>query len=206
MNSNVKFRQLYVDEQLDSTNLRKISELVYETDPYIYPSLFRSKEDAILVLSRLFNSKKDMMFTTQNCFVAECNGRIVGIILWYEGSLLWDSCHLRDVANSSKVCLSEYFTMAEEQYFRSYSQVPKGTISLINICISAEQRNRKIGTKMLSAFLTEHKDTNMELYVLADNLIACKAYEKNGFRVTEKKQGFSVDNKDIMCLKMELKY
>lgn len=204
MDKTVTFRQLKADERLDAKNAKQIAKLIYETDPFIYPCMFNSKEDALLILPRLFYSGRDRMFTTKNCFVAEQNGIVIGLILWYLGPLRWDSLPIKEEAAHENISLQEHFSKVEHQYFESYMDVPDGTISLINICISDDYRNQGIGTCMLRAFLEQYSGMKMELYVLADNMVARKAYENNGFRVVSTHQGFSSDNRELPCLLMEL--
>lgn len=174
--------------------LRDAAGLIYDTDPYIYPAMFASREDALRVLPEMIRGG-DRMFRPENLFVAASGEAVTGIVLWHRGSLRWDEAVYRACGGDSP-----WIGEVRDRYFSSYASVPPGTVSLLNVCTSV--RGRGMGGRMLDAFLRAVPGP-YELYVLADNAAAIRLYERKGFTVTERLQGFSVPARDLPCLKME---
>lgn len=184
------------------SQLRNIAALIYQTDPFIYPAMFRSQENAELLIPELI-LRGDEMFCAENLFLAVAEEKIVGIILWHKGPLDWSPELLKECESSRGIEQSPHLTLAKEQYFSSYNTAPEDRISILNVCTSSECRNFGIGSILLRSFIEEHRDCReFELYVLADNLRAIHLYEKYGFSSVECLQGFSIDDRDLPCLRM----
>lgn len=203
MENNFVFRQLKDNDPIIFDNLVRISELIYDTDSYIYPCMFRSKDDALRILPKVFQQKDDQMFRLSNSYIAECQDVIVGLILWRKGPLNWSVKPLHEQAIPAGICLSPHLPIVQAQYFESYKDIPADVINLINVCVDQEFRGRGVGRHLLESFISKHRDEKMELYVLADNHAAKRVYGLNGFKTIGTIQGFSLDNRDLPCLQME---
>lgn len=198
----LSFHQLSSDSR--KVDLAGISGLIYDTDPYIYQAMFRSREDAIAVLSELLPRGEDEMFRLENLFVAEDDDGIQGIVLWKKGPLRWSSAPLKEAARKVGVSLCDTLNLVSENYFSEYSYVDKNTIVVLNVCTLP--RGAGIGSHMLAAFVREYKSSPMMLHVLADNDRAIRLYKKNGFtKANNICQGFSVENWFLPCYEMRRK-
>ena len=175
--------------------LEEISGLIYDTDPYIYPAMFASREEAVRVIPKMIQAD-DVMFCRENLFVAESGGHIVGIILWHEGPMNWNSEIYKNCGGDSA-----YIDEVEKRYFAAYQDIPPSCVSLINICISRDVRGQGIGGKMMDAFF-QVKQGPFELFVLADNPAAVKLYQAKGFQITQQQGGFSLDGIAPLCYRM----
>ena len=202
----ISFRQISKTDlpRLTESQLIQLSELIYNTDPFIYPAMFESKEHALLLLSELIKSDKDSMFTVDNFFVAmDSDHNIVGLILWYKGGMIWDSGPLRSLALDHSILLPQTFDIVCQEYFSEYSEVSsEDIIQIINVCVSEKHRGKGIGQSMLKSFCSIHSDSTMELYTLADNPVAVQCYTMNGFRVVKACDGFAIGSDKPRCLKM----
>jgi len=176
------------DEQL-----KDVSGLIYDTDPYIYPALFRSREEALEIIPKMFKAG-DCMFSVENVFVAECQKRIVGIILWHKGPLNWNKTQYYLCGG-----YSPYLDDVSSRYFFTYSTVPDDTISIINV--SSSIKGIGIGTNMFRSFLNKYPGKH-ELYVLADNEHAISLYQRFGFIIESETNGYSIDNQNLPCYRM----
>lgn len=175
----MEYRQLSVHELLTEKQLVQIGNLIYDTDPYIFPCICK-KEDAGL-LGKLCVSDADAIFSLRNCFVAEENREICGLILWHMGPVYWDSVPLQTLAAAENRMLSPLLSLVQKEYFAEYQDVAPNLIGIMNVCVDGSTRCRGIGTKMLEAFLSEHPGQPMELFVLSDNSAAISLYSKLGF-------------------------
>ena len=182
--------------ELTGQQLEDIAELIYETDPYIYPAMFSSKEEAMNIIPKMIEAE-DSMFNLENFFLAEKDNRIVALILWHRGPLKWSD-------NIYCACggKSPYIKKVKTGYFDSYADIPHDMASIINVCVNRSMRNQHVGNILIDAFIKMISGP-YELFVLEDNTSAIKLYENKGFVVTETLQGFTVDNLDLPCLKME---
>ena len=181
------------DRDLSPENLGEIAGLIYDTDPYIYPAMFSSREEAVDIIPRMIRSG-DAMFNPDNLYIALSDGSVAGIILWHRGPLLWDegiylSCGGR----------SPYIEDVRRRYFSNYASIPPDTVSIINVCASVPGRG--IGGRLMDAFLREVPGP-YELYVLADNAPAIRLYQKHGFQITDTCRGYSAAPMDLICCQM----
>lgn len=181
---------MYTDEQL-----KDIAGLIYDTDPYIYPAMFESRENAQVVIPKMIKAG-DSMFRPESLFLAMEKDEVIGLILWIKGALKWDrTIYDRSGGNSP------YIDRVCQEYFASYSETPENIISIINVCVKEKTRGKGIGSRMMDSFL-ESTQGPYELFVLADNPAAVKLYEKKGFRIVETRQGFSLESNELPCHRM----
>ena len=178
------FRQLHSGLKLDITRLKKIGELIYRTDDYIYPDMFGSETIAAEVIPELLRSGADPMFSLDNLFVCEYAGEPVALILWCQGQLDWSAEPLRKVLRAQGHALPPNLDAVEREYVSGYgAEERKEVISVLNVCVDPQMRGSGVGKRIFKAFLREHAQTPMELCVLSDNEAAIRLYESCGFRV-----------------------
>lgn len=67
----IEFQQLADNSYSKIEDYEKLAELIYETDPYIYPAMFQNKEDAIKILAATIKRGDDNLFKKENIFVAK---------------------------------------------------------------------------------------------------------------------------------------
>ena len=204
MENKLSIRQLKENDNVDYNNLVRISELVYDTDPYIYPCVFSTREDAMRLLPVMFQQGDDIMFHLNNCYVAEYEGKIVGLILWYKGPLDWDAHALFTYATASGISLSPHLPLVRARYFESYRAAATDTISLINICVNKHFQNRGVCKQLLKSFISKHTGEKIELYVLSDNYPAKRVYAAAGFKTVKTIGAFSLDKDHLLCDQMIL--
>lgn len=207
----IKCQQVNQDLQISDDNYQRISDLIFDTDPFIYPALFGNgrvgKSNARLILPAVFQSNLDHMFSKDNLFVAYLKETVVGIVLWHKGNLDWNSSILLSYAKRNSVRLTPQNVAAvQSEYVESrYSQnesYQNESLSLINVCVAKEQRGNGIARHMLKSFIDEHRNEDMELTVLADNTPAIALYRRLGFEISKTADGFSLSSDKPKCLIM----
>lgn len=188
---------------LSDENLRTISALIYETDPFIYPAMFASKEDAVALFPVVIRSGRDAMFCKKNLYAALEKGKIVAIILWHEGALRWDERQFKSIAEAKLVHLPASFDLVSKKYFSGYDDASlQDRVSLINICVSKHCQGMGIGKRMLTSFFGDIGDKCYELYCLEDNQRAIALYERLGFRAVARQRAFTIFEKEVYSVKM----
>jgi len=182
-----------LDKDYTKRELSEIAGLIYDTDPYIYPAMFQTREHALEIIPKMIVAN-DTMFCEDNLYVAKNSEKIVGIVLWHRGPLSWS-------ADTYFACGgdSPHIDEVRLKYFASYSETKASVVSLINVCTSIHGHG--IGSELLRSFLREVEGP-YELFVLSDNASAIKLYEKVGFSITQQMQGFSLTEPNPSCFQM----
>jgi len=200
-----RFLPVTVLPVLTQINKKELAGLIYDTDPYIYPAMFGSRENALRILPLLFDSG-DSMFAYDNIFVAEKEGHILGMVLWYFGRLYWSCKTVLDVAGRLGVVLDErILRLTETGYVSDYASVAKeGVLNIINVCVAKDQRGKGTGRQMLQEFLCWQRNRPAELRVLKDNHVAVGLYESFGFTIISEYNGFTIDGSAVRAAAMRL--
>ena len=185
---------------------RDIYDLIYKTDPYIYPSLFGSIEVCRQVLSLVFEKNTDIMFNYSNLFVALSGGQIIGLILWNKGGMKWDNKIISASFIINGIEFPETYQDVCDTYFTQYDTDQDGEhVEIVNCCVSEGYRNKGIGKMLLRAFLDWRKEKYISLYCLADNHAGIKLYEGQGFKNTKKVNAYTpTKDKDTYAYLFEL--
>lgn len=189
-------------------HLEKISELLYHTDPYIYPYWFENLDNCIKELTPLLLEKK-FFFYIGNLYVAvlKDTDEIVGVICVVNKNtdLSYDYSAMK--AKNERYC----FTVVNyiEGLIREVAEADFAYIS--NVCVDSNYRGMHIGKYMLSYVIDVYKKKlykEIVLDVLADNPGAIKLYQNLGFeQFTEMFKGFnnpSKDKPDVFSMRTEL--
>ena len=195
-------RQMCNGEFVSEDMMENIAGLIYDTDPYIYPAMFGTRENALELIPELIQND-DSMFCLDNLYVAEYEGEIVGLVLWIKGKLNWSEEKFCRISEKCRIPISQYLGIVTKKYIDSYADVKDGVISIINFCVSQEVRDIGIGSQLMESFLKTHRHEPLELCVLEENSAAVKLYQKYGFMENNRYQGFSVDEKLLICIGMK---
>lgn len=205
MNKTIHYRQLNSAERLSDDNLNRIARLLYKTDDYIYPCMFENDEIAELVLHDLITTNTDAMFSLDNMFIAESDdGTVIGIVLWKQGSLNWQSNAVLSIMKKDQIQEPAYFQKVCKTYFSGYQDTPSHQINVLNVCVDEAYQGMGVASSMLASFLALHPDTDIQLHVLAENKAAIGVYKKIGFIQIDMIDGFSSDDRDLPCYLMGL--
>ena len=197
MKNTLTFEQLSADSVLSDLDLLTVAQLIYDTDPYIYPAMCSAAE-AEKIFPCLLSAGTDSMFCKQNLFVARLDCIIVGVILWHSGPLVWENKAFIEACNTQSVRIAPTFEQVAREYLSTYDQ-PTADVSVINVCVESVVRGKGIGTAMLAAFIARHESESMELVTLTENTIAIDLYKRSGFDILREEDGFSVDNLKPRC-------
>lgn len=204
MKDKIIFRQLSNGQSLSDISLTSICDLIYDTDPYIYPCLLGNRDDARPVLKDLLHSGADNMFNLDNICIAETEGRVVGLLLWKQGPLIWNSDPLLGSFSNHSVSAPSGFSKVCSEYFHSYIDTPGNVINILNLCVDLDYRRNRIGSRLISSFIETHPGCIMKLHVLAENPAAIKLYSNAGFEIKEAIDGFSDTTEKPLCYLMEM--
>ena len=194
MKNNINIRCLRLTD-----NLEQVAELIYKTDPYIYPSWFKNYDSWKEVLVRLIKTEGSV-FNYKNIAVAISANNIVGILIYLD-----ESCDLTfDYDKYIKV--NRYFKYAIKKYVIHLKDNFKQDIIYIpNVCVDEKYRNLKIATNLIKFIKNKYKNKSLLLHCLKKNVPALNLYNKAGFKVVKELKGFNLSYK-IKPKIYEMKY
>ena len=184
-----------------------IYNLIYQTDPYIYPAMFDTIGKCRKVLSLIYEKNVDTMFNYSNLYIALKDRDVVGIILWHKGKLSWTNDVVKASFLLNGIETPEYFEDVCERYFSQYNEAEENdTIEIINLCVAEKYRNMGIGKKLLKSFLEWRSEKDIMLYCLENNENAIKLYEGVGFKSKSKTKAYKPIGEFEWAVKYTLEY
>lgn len=171
-------------------DLKKIAELIYKTDPYIYPYWFENLDNCLEELPPLLLEDK-FFFNIDHIFVSIVEEKIVGIVCIIEKAtdLSYDYTELKKKNERYLYTIENYI----EKLIDEVKDVDFAYIS--NVCVDEAFRGRGVGKTMLDDVMqifTEKMYRHFVLDVVADNIGAVKMYNNLSFeQFTKMFSGFS---------------
>ena len=180
------------DRKLTEKQLQAIAGLIYDTDPHIYPAMFKDRQEAETVIPRMIRSG-DQMFGTGNMFIAAAGKEIVGVLLWKRGPVQWDPAIYKKCGGNA-----EHIVRVVREYFNLFAETPANTASMVRISVREDLRGQQVGRRLMDTFLQEEPGP-YELYVLINNTPAIRFFKESGFRIRETRPGFSLDYSAYPC-------
>jgi len=180
------------DSHLSEEQLKEISGMIYDSDPYIYPAMFASRQEAETVIPKMICAR-DQMFRRENLFVALDGTKVAGVLLWMRGPLTWDKKIYEKCGGRAK-----YIDRVVREYFDLFAETPPDTASLIRISAAKETRGNGIGSLLMDTFFGAEKGP-WQLYVLSNNMEAILFFQERGFSIRETRPGFSLDYQAPPC-------
>ncbi len=163
----------------EKDNLEKIAELLYYTDPYIYPYWFENLDKCRIELPPLLIQEK-FFFNVNNLYIALQDNIILGLICVVDKKtdLSYNYSELKKVSRRYQFTIDNYI-------MKLIDEVEAAEFAYIsNVCVDPNYRDMHIGTFLLDNLIKEYKEKNYNeivLDVLADNPRAIHLYQKMGF-------------------------
>lgn len=185
----------------ENDNFEEIAELIYKTDPFIYPFWFRNNvENAKKELSRLIG-EPGFFFYYDNIYLAYSQeyNRILGIIVAVDKTvdLTYDYTALKSINKRYKYTIENYL----EELIKEVEAFDDDGIYISNVCVLDGYRGHKIGSKLLGYFISqmeEEKYDHFHLDCLLHNLRAKNLYHSFGFKEMKLITGFDgTDNSKV---------
>lgn len=176
-------------------NLNDIASSIYYTDPYIYTSAFSEEIHKAKDLITKIIFTDDSIFSLRNIYVALVDSAIAGVVVINEGNSKWRT---NDYINMLENGIEEKnFRAASERYFEPIAnQASTDMIEIVCCSVGEAYRGKGIATALMENVISDYKNKDIELDVLADNIPAINVYRKCGFRICSTQYGFSLSNED----------
>ncbi len=202
----VEFEKCIRDETdihiAERAELPSAAEILYDTDPYIYPAAFGNKKTARKLFPELVGGTG--IFQAENFFTAKVNGDVVGILSAFSAATDDSEKYIEIAEKTGNVPAS--FADVCRDYFADLPQYTKdrqNAIYISCICVKDTCRGNRIGEQLLKYALDKFAGKTVLLHVLSDNAAAVALYEKYGFKTVEEEDGYSPSGPKPRCLLME---
>ena len=194
--TDIKLRKIEIND-----DIKTLTELVYDTDPYIYKDLFGDKSNALNLFKILLNDKKSL-FYRDHFYGAFIGDNIVGIMSVIASNYEWDADSMRLAYMELGIKMPDSAKAANEYLSQSFSRIGAKSVAC-NICVNADYRHMGIGDFLVKKIISIAGRNPIELCVIAENIPAVKLYENNGFKIIEEKLEYGgYGQEDVLCYAM----
>ena len=203
-NKLINIDDIIIRKATKDDNFEEIAELIYETDPYIYPHWFHNDVDECKKVIIPLLDKEGFFFNYKSMHLAinKKNNKIIGLIQVIDKDTNFDYDYT-ELMNKDR----NYKFTIENYIFELINEVKESGLPYFsNIVVHHDYRGLKLGSIMMDYILKEFKNKYYKfiLDVLAENLAAVRLYEKMGFVITMKNMGFKNEEEKIEEYRMEL--
>ena len=166
-------------------NFEEVAQLIYLTDPYIYPYWFNNNiQEAKKVLAELI--KKKTIFYYKNIIIAKIKDEIVGYALCVSNKYKIEN-KLEDYKK-----INFFYQYTIENYIENLYQFNiSDKVSLMGICVLPQYRRHEIGFELMNNVFKKYGNKEYVLEMLADNVSAYGMYKKCGFKKVGEGKGFA---------------
>ena len=195
----IYFRRANKDDTME-----EISELIYDTDPYIYSFWFNNDKEKCIEFFKEEMLKEGFIFNYNNLYVAydKTQNKIVGVICAIDKSvnLEYNYEELQNINDYYKITIKEYIIPIEKKK-KNYDNE---TIYIPNLCVDKSLRGKKIGTKLLGYYIKQMEEAGFNKFALdclLHNLPAKNLYHSLGFKEMKLMNGFDGKGSkvDVVC-------
>lgn len=173
-------------------NLKQVSELIYLTDKYIYPSWFDNDiEKAKKILPYIIRRKT--IYNYQNIRVCKINGEIAGIVNFISEFPKNNYSEMLLAYKDANEEITDSFLNVNKGYFEELSKPFFGT-QLVCVATLPKYRRMGVAKKLLLSF----DDKKQSLAAVKNNYNAIKLYESVGFKYDYDYKGYD----GVECIEM----
>lgn len=187
----IDFDDIVLRRAREDDDMEDIVNLIYQTDPYIYPYWFNDdiKEAKKVLTPKL--KEEGFIFHYENFYVAYDKElkKIVGVVSAIDPTtnLEYDYSELEKVNEKYKFTINNYLkALIKEVEEKKY-------MYLVNVCVDVNYRGYKIGTRLLKYFIEQMHEVGFDeigFDCLMHNLRAKNLYHNLGFKEVSEGIGF----------------
>lgn len=168
-----------------SDNLEEVAELIYKTDPYIYPYWFKNLESGRNVLVELIKTDGSV-FNFRNILIAKIKNKIVGILIYLneDSDLTFNYEKYIKINKHFKYTIKKYVLHLKDNIQNNVVYIP-------NVCVNEDFRNKKVATSLIDYLKKLYPKNDLMLHCLKKNIPALTLYNKTDFRIIKEFKGFN---------------
>ena len=176
-----------------SDNLDEVAELIYLTDPYIYPYWFDTLGDGIAVIKEMISL--DTLYNAKNITVAVADGKVVGLVVSRQCPFAEDEREIELAFTRAGVPLDERTHRIFTDYYAKMGD-PADGYYIANVATHPDYRRRGIAASLLGYVLDGVEYSSLES--VKANIGSWRLYQRFGFEIKCEYPGVF----DVPCYKM----
>lgn len=185
------FRKLNVNDDFE-----RVSELIYNVDPYCYRDVFGNLEKAKIVLPVLMNNQKSI-FYRDNYYCAEHNKEIVGIVSFFFHFTEWDDAVIEDAFGELGLEIPRSYYKVSK-YFKEDYNYYKSVASTCQVSVADQFQNKGIGTFLIRNILDIYGQSDIQLNVSTSNNRGIHLYKKFGFIIVNEHDDYAGEDQPLI--------
>lgn len=186
---------------LPTDDVNSIAELIYKTDPYIYPTAFGNLRKAKKHIPNFLSIESNPYFR-KNIKLAVADDEIVGLVVILKQSPK-TKYKFEEYTGSHPDVPKNYLHTATNYFNSIYEYLENDEdVYIPCVCVKETSRGKHIGKLLVLNAIRECSDKNIHLHVLCENERAIQLYEKCGFKKISQNEGYSISEHKPKCLKM----
>lgn len=171
----------------------KVGELIFNTDPYIYPRAFESAKRAGTMLARVMDNTEGL-FSHRNAYIAlDKDGSILGVAVCIIAGYKPYAYKPADFLDEEETAPKYLGTVCGEYFNKIAGELTDDTY-LYTVCLSVDEKSRGkgVGSTLLDKLHSLASGKPCKLDCLAGNRSAIRLYKRKGYRITSYSSGFSI--------------
>ena len=174
--------ELSVEPLDDKSDYEKVAGLVFDSEITAYTKLFGNKENAVRVLSKMFDNELSN-YHKDNFYVLKCNKRIIGTVSMYRMLKKWNSEYVLKAFKQCNIEVPETFKEAAISFMDTFDDSMGEMYMISDVCIDESYRKKGYATYLLKYInnIARSEGKNTFLTVYRDNASAIKLYTELGF-------------------------
>ena len=177
---NIVCRRARIDDNMD-----EIAELIYQTDPYLYPYWFENNVEKAKEFLRHKILMDGFVFNYKNCYVAydKSKDKIVGLVVAFDSSVNFDfdyEPYINEDVRSKNIIEKYLYACIDEA-----KEADSNFLYIMNCAVLEECRSQGIGKKLLGHFIGNMEKAGFNVFMLdclLHNLRAKNLYHSLGFK------------------------
>ena len=150
-------KKIIIRKANKNDDLERISELIYNVDPYIYPYWFGNLENCKKILPKLI-LEDNFIFNIETIYIAinSDNNEIVGL------SSIVDKYSVSEYDYEKLSSNKDNIKYTIENYIKPMIEniKTKNIATITNMCVKKEYRNMHIGYRLLNTVIKEYVNNN----------------------------------------------
>ena len=173
---------LSIDLLEDKKDYEKAASLIFDSEVIAYSNLFGNKENAIKVLSKLFDNEHSNYYK-DNFYVLRCNNQIIGTASMYRNLKKWNSEYIYKAFRQCSIEPPSTIKEAIISFSDTFDDSMSDMYMISDVSINDEYKRKGYATYLLQFLnsVARREGKNTFLTVYKDNLGAIKLYTELGF-------------------------
>ncbi len=186
--------ELTVEPLQEGEDFEAVAELIYYSDNYIYPYMFKGVEEGRRVLAEMI--RLDTPYHYSNIVVAKLGGEIVGAVVALPAPISVNENAYKMAFAHTMVEFNDRHARIWREYYQPMTEVPDG-VYIANACVSSACRGKGVAKELFRQIFATGEVFHLEC--VQANVNALALYQKLGFIIEHPYPGLF----EVPCYKMK---